>query len=151
MANSFSLRLGREHAVVVSEVEWPMGVERDLGSLPLEFSPKGFLVAILHSEAQAESSMIALRSVGFATEDMRVYTSSQILVDQGRYLETRSLGRRLAGSISDGQADIELYFAYAHEGRAALWIHVPEKHDASRAARYLSDHQVLHFRHVRAD
>jgi hypothetical protein len=44
-------------------------------------------------------------------------------------------------------ASIELYFGYAREGRAALWVHVPDRADADRAVRCLADHQVLHFRY----
>jgi hypothetical protein len=28
-----------------------------------------------------------------------------------------------------------------------LWVHVPEKHDASRPIGYLIDHEVLHYRY----
>lgn len=86
-----------------------------------------------------------MEAAGFASEDLRVYTSRQILDDHERYLQARSMGRRVVAALTDDQATIDLYFGYAHEGRAALWVHVPEKHDASRAIQYLIDHRVLHY------
>jgi hypothetical protein len=59
----------------------------------------------------------------------------------------RTLARRVVGAVTDDPATIELYFGYAREGRAALWVHVPDKADADRAVRCLADHQVLHFRY----
>jgi hypothetical protein len=50
-------------------------------------------------------------------------------------------------ALTDDQAAIELYFGHAREGGAALWVHVADKRDASRAIRYLADHPVLHFRY----
>jgi hypothetical protein len=131
----------------MSAVAWPMSLDRDLSSLPLRFSPKGFLVAILPDGAAGEVACADLEAAGIAKEDLRVYTSSQILADRDRYIETRSLARVVDGGLSVDQSNIELYFRYAREGRMALWIHVPEADDASRAARYLANHQVLHFRH----
>jgi hypothetical protein len=55
------------------------------------------------------------------------------------------------GGFTDDPATIELYFGYAGEGRAALWVHVPDDADADRAVRGLADHQVLHFRHYGHD
>jgi hypothetical protein len=59
----------------------------------------------------------------------------------------RRLARRVAGAVTYDPATNERYFGYAREGRAALWVHVPEDADARRAVRGLADHKVLHFRH----
>jgi hypothetical protein len=134
----------------VSEVVWPMGMG-NLSSRPLVFSPKGFLVAIFQNGAAGEVARADLEAAGIAREDLRTYTSSQILEDHDRYLETRSVAHRITGGLTEDQSDIELYFGYAREGRTALWIHVPDSLDASRAARYLANHQVLHFRHLDDD
>jgi hypothetical protein len=84
---------------------------------------------------------------GFAETDLRVYTSQQILDDHERFLAQRTLARRVVGAVTDDPATIKLYFGYARQGRAALWVHVPDDADAERAVRLLADHQVLHFRH----
>lgn len=128
-----------------------MGMDRDLSARPLVFNPKGFLVAILDDDASCERARATLVDVGFATEELRVYTSSQILGDHELYLAARSKARRVVGALTDDQATIDLYFGYAGEGRGALWIRAPEKHDASRAMRYLMDHQVLHYHYFGSD
>ncbi len=135
----------------MSEVIWPMGMDRDLSSRPLVFNPKGFLVAILEDDDACERSRAALVSGGFASEDLRVYTSKQILEDHELYLRARSTARRVVGALTDDQRTIELYFGYAREGRGALWIHAPEEHDVSRAVRKLVDHNVLHYHYFGND
>jgi hypothetical protein len=135
----------------MTEVVWPMGMDRDLSTRPLVFNPNGFLVAILDDDAACERARAALLQFGFAAEAMRVYTSSQILDDHEVYLAARSSIRRVVGALTDDQATIELYFGYAREGRAALWVHAPDDHEASRAMRYLVDHDVLHYRYFGRD
>jgi hypothetical protein len=128
-----------------------MGMDRDLSSRPLVFNPEGFLVAMLQSDQACERARVALVDAGFGSENVRVYTSHQILEDHELYLAARSTARRVVGALTDDQETIELYFGYAREGRRALWVHVPEKHDASRALRYLMDHPVLHYRYFGRD
>jgi hypothetical protein len=133
-----------------NQVAWPMGMsdqDPSLGARPLAFNPQGFLVAILNDPDQAEQAKAALVDAGFAETDLRVYTSQQILDDHERFLAQRTLARRVVGAVTDDPATIKLYFGYARQGRAALWVHVPDDADAERAVRLLADHQVLHFRH----
>jgi hypothetical protein len=118
-----------------------------LGTRPLAFNPQGFLVAILQDADHAEQAKAALTEAGFADTDLRVYTSQQILDDHERFLAQRTVARRVVGGLTDDPDTIKLYFGYAREGRAALWVHVPDDADADRAVRVLADHQVLHFRH----
>ncbi len=136
--------------MTANHVAWPMGMsdqDPSLGARPLAFNPQGFLVAILQDADHAELAKAALRDEGFADGDLRVYTSQQILEDHERFLAQRTLARRVVGAVTDDPATIELYFGYARDGRAALWVHVPDKADADRAVRCLADHQVLHFRY----
>ena len=129
---------------------WPTGMsDQDPGARdrPLVFSPQGFLVAILEDADQAEQARAALVDAGFADRDLRVYTSQQMLGSWERFQAERSLGQRVAGAVTDDPATIEAYFGNARQGRAALWVHVPEDADAKRAVRVLADHPVLHIRH----
>jgi hypothetical protein len=137
-----------------NEVAWPTGMsDQDPAARerPLVFNPQGFLVAILEDADQAEQARAALAAAGFAENDLRVYTSQQILDSWERFQAERSLAQRVAGAITDDPDTIELYFGYARAGRTALWVHVPDDDDADRAVRGLADHQVLHFRHYGHD
>jgi hypothetical protein len=118
---------------------------------PLVFNPQGFLVAILEDADQAEQAKATLVKAGFAERDLRVYTSQQILGSWERFLAERSLAQRVVGAVTDDPDTRQLYFGYAREGRAALWVHVPEEANAKRAIRGLADHQVLHIRHYGHD
>ena len=112
-----------------------------------DVKPQGFLVLILEDVAEADLAKAALQAAGFAEGDLRVYSGEQILADQDRYLAQRSLAQRVVGALTDDRGTIELYFGYAREGRAALWVRVPDRADADRALRYLADQQVLHLRY----
>ena len=136
--------------MTANEVAWPTGMsDQDPAARdrPLVFNPQGFLVAILDDADQAEQAKATLADAGFAETDLRVYTSQQILDSWERFQAERSLAQRVAGAITDDPDTIELYFGYAREGRAALWVRVPDKANADRVVRGLADHQVLHFRH----
>ena len=136
-----------------NEVVWPTGMSDDPSARerPLFFNPQGFLVAILEDAGQAEQAKATLAEAGFAETNLRVYTSSQILDTWERFQAERSLAQRVAGAVTDDPDTIEQYFGYARQGRAALWVHVPDDGDAKRAVRALADHQVLHFRHYGHD
>jgi hypothetical protein len=131
------------------EVAWPMGLgdhDPSLADRPLAFNPKGFLVAILEDD-HAEQARAALQAAGFADRDLRVYTSQQILDDHQRYLAQRSLARQVVTAVTVDPDGLKRYLDRAREGRAALWVHVPDDADAKRAVRLLADHPVLHLRH----
>jgi hypothetical protein len=87
-----------------------------------------------------------LAEAGFADRDLRVYTSQEVLDGWERFQAERSLAQRVAGAVTDDPDTIELYFGYARQGHAALWVHVPDEADAKKAIRGLADHQVLHIR-----
>jgi hypothetical protein len=106
---------------------------------------------MLEDADHAERARASLAEARFADRDLRVYTSQQILDSWERFQAERSLAQRVVGAVTDDPDTIELYFGYAREGRAALWVHVPEEADAKRAVRALADHQVLHFRYYGHD
>jgi hypothetical protein len=136
------------------EVVWPMGMsdhDPSLADRPLAFNPKGFLVAILEDDDHAEQARAALMKAGFADRDLRVYTSQQILADHERYLAQRSLARQVVGAVTVDPDSLQRYLDRAREGRAALWVHVPDDADAKRVARLLADHPVIHLRHYGQD
>jgi hypothetical protein len=136
------------------EVVWPTGMSDQHPTArerPLVFAPEGFLVAILEDADQAEQARASLAEAGFAETNLRVHTSQQILDSWERFQAERSLAQRVAGAVTDDPDTIEQYFGYARQGRAALWVHVPDDADAKRAVRALADHQVLHFRHYGHD
>ncbi len=133
-----------------NKVVWPTGMgDQDPAARdrPLVFNPQGFLVAILDDADHAERARAALAEAGFAETDLRIYTSQQILDSWERFLAEPSVAQRVVGAVTDDPQTIELYFGYAREGRAALWVHVPDDGDANRAVRHLADHHVLHLRH----
>jgi hypothetical protein len=113
-----------------------MGMDRDPSTRPWVFNPEGFLVALLENDDACERARVALVDAGLGSQNVRLYTSRQILVHE-LYLGARSTARRVVGALTDDQETIELYFGHCREGGGALWIHVPEKQDASRAMRYL--------------
>jgi hypothetical protein len=128
-----------------------MGMDRELSDRPMVFDATGFLCVILEDDVACGRARATLEAVGFDPEHLRVYTSEEILGDGEKFLAQRSTVRKLVGALTDDQATVDLYFGYAAEGRGALWVYAPEKHDASRVMRYLTDHPVLHYRYFGSD
>ena len=133
------------------EVNWPHGLEQESSSQPLVFNPKGFLVAILPDAAVAEEARTALETSGLSADDLRVYTCEEILKEHERYLKERGMARTILSRITERESDFEFYAGHASEGHAALWVHVTDRHDASRAIRFLADHGTLHYRYFGHD
>ena len=133
-----------------TDIVWPVGTtdqDPDLSARPMIFRPKGFLVAILPDADEAERAAAALRDAGFDQRALRIFTSEQILDDYSRYTAQPSLPRRVVAVFTDDPETIELYYGLAHDGCFALWVHVSEDDEASRAIRGLAGCATLHIRH----
>ena len=137
-----------------SEVVWPWGMterDPDPASRPWVFNPRGFLLAVLGDEAEAEQAGEALGQVGFSEGERRIYSGAQVLDDRERFLAQQSTTRRLVERVTIDNEVLNLLLDYAHAGRAFLWVHTPGREDANRAIRGLSTHDVLYFRYYGAD
>jgi hypothetical protein len=121
--------------------------DRDPVSRPMVFDPRGFLVAVLTDEEEAERASAALRAAGFADRKLRIFTGRQILDDYARYTAQQSLPRRVVAALTDDQETIDLYFGHARDGRSALWVHVTDDDEADRAIRGLAGCATVHIRH----
>ena len=133
-----------------NDITWPVGTtdqDPDLAARPLVFNPRGFLVTILAGPEEAGQAAAAMRTAGFADQDLRIFTGEQILADHGRYLAQMSLTRRVTAAVTDDRETLDLYHGHARDGRAALWVHVTDDDEANRAIRGLSGCRTLHIRH----
>src|SRR3954465_14364806 len=127
-------------AMADDDVVWPVGTtaqDPDLADRPVFFRPKGFLVAILSDAQEAERAAAALRAAGFADRELRIFTGEQILADYARYTARQNRPRRALAAVADDPETLELYHGHARNGRAALWVHVPDDDKAGRAIRAL--------------
>jgi hypothetical protein len=132
------------------QIVWPVGTtdhDPALADRPLVFQPKGFLVAILADAEEVERATTALRAAGFAARELRAFTPEQILEDYARYVDQKSLPRRVVTTFTDDQETLDLYHGHARDGRSALWVHVADDGEANRAIRGLAGCAVLHIRH----
>jgi hypothetical protein len=131
-----------------NQIVWPMDVsENHFTSGPLIFRPRGFLVAILENADETDRAVVSLRNAGFGQEELRVYTSQQILDDHQRYATRQDTTHRVVRAVTNDPDTVDLYFGHARDGRPALWVHVEDDDAADRAIRHLSDRKALHIRH----
>jgi len=128
-------------------VGWPHETGQDTSAVPLLFNPKGFLVAILPDASTAEDARASLESSGFSASDLRVYSGEEILREHERYLTDRGVTRTIVTRITERESDYERYSQWASDGCAALWVHLTERHDASRAIRHIVDHRPVYYRY----
>lgn len=136
------------------EVVWPWGMteqDPDPASRPWVFRPRGFLVAVLANAGRAEDAAASLRDAGFAEKNLRTYTGQQVLDDRERFLAQQGALRRVVGEVTSDSEAVALFSEYARDGRSFLWVHVGDRHNANRAIRSLSGHEVLHLRYYGHD
>jgi hypothetical protein len=129
------------------ETIWPMGLSGpDAHPRPLIFRPQGYLVSILVDEDEAARARAALIEAGLAEKDVWLYPGKQILVDRDKYLADRSALGTVVGALTDDGPGLDLYLAYARDGRCALWAHIPDENLVPLALRTLANHDCLHTR-----
>jgi hypothetical protein len=136
------------------EVVWPWGMtdrDPDPRSRPWVFNPHGFMVAVLEDADEADRAEAGLREAGFSGSHLRTYPGQQVLEDRERLLEEQGVLRRAVGHWTSDSKAVELFLGYARDGRAFLWVYVPEREDAKRAVRALSTRNVLYIRHYGDD
>jgi hypothetical protein len=119
----------------------------DVTDGPWRFRPDGYLVAILHDDAEADRASDALVSGGFASENIKTYTAAETLANHERYAGNRTRGERIVGAVLDDDESRALYLSYARDGRAALWLRIPDTADVPKALKILAVDGYVHTRH----
>lgn len=127
----------------MSEGAFPMDVTEERW----RFRPQGHLVAILVDAAEAGPATTALIGAGFAAGDVKTYAPEEIVANRERYEEQRTRTDRVVRALVDDAESRDAYLAYALEGRAALWLRVPDETQVPKALRALADVRCLHARH----
>lgn len=126
------------------EDRWPFGAsDGGPADRPLVVEMEGVLVAILQSDAAGAHAMASLAALGFDDGRLRLYTSAQILVYEEEFRSDRTLTGRLIGGFVDEGDTMAQYVEFGREGRAAVWVLVPQREDANKVVRCLSDEQTL--------
>lgn len=116
-----------------------------LGNAWGHYYPKGWVVAVIHERAEAERAAEALRTAGFADEDVRLFSGREVLELDRAFDEQRSIGQRLGGLLSSDEAAAQQeYLDEARRGRHFVLVHAsgPE-----RAGAILASHEAHAMRH----
>ena len=127
---------------------WPMDIEQLLAPV---FRAEGYFVVILADTGEGQETAAALEEAGVSRNDLKLYTSDDILVIHEQYLERRSTVAKIVGAMMDDDAGRDLYLGYAEEGRSALWARLPDKTDVPKVLRLLADRDYLHARYYGED
>lgn len=127
---------------------WPMDIEQLLSPV---FRAEGFFVVILADTGEGQGTAATLEEAGVSRNDLKLYTSDDILGIHEQYLERRSTVAKVVGAMMDDDAGRDLYLGYAEEGRSALWARLPDKTDVPKVLRVLADRDYLHARYYGED
>lgn len=119
----------------------------DPASRPWVFKPQGFLVAVIQDADEAARAGAALTEVGFAEDERRLFTGEQVVDERQRFVARQSATRQLVEKLTIDSKAVDLFMDYARAGRCFLWVRVPNREDANRAIRGLSQCRVLLFRY----
>lgn len=127
---------------------WPMDIEQLLSPV---FRAEGYFVVILPDKREGEDAATALEEAGVSRNDLKLYTSNDILHIHDQYVERRSVAAKIAGVFLDDDEGRDVYLGYAEEGRSALWARLPDKAEVSKVLRVLADRDYLHARYYGED
>ena len=117
---------------------WPM--ERPAGLRPWVLVATGYLGVLFKDRAQALRAQRSLVEQGVPEQDIRLYTSEQLLGTEARLKAERS---SLAQVIATVTADHELrrrYLDTVAAGGAGLWLYAPTRSQANRLIQLLAGH-----------
>jgi hypothetical protein len=127
---------------------WPMDIEQLLSPV---FRAEGFFVVILADTGEGQETAAALEEAGVSRNDLKLYTSDDILGIHEQYVERRSTVAKVVGAMMDDDAGRDLYLGYAEKGRSALWARLPDKTVVPKVLRVLADRDYLHARYYGED
>jgi hypothetical protein len=123
---------------------WPFGAtDGGPDSRPLVVDLENVLIAILANDDAGEAAEQALHAVGHSDENVRRYTSEQILAYDEAFRSGRGLKERVVGALVDDGDSMDRYVQYAREGCSALWILTRDRDDANRLIRHLADDEIV--------
>ena len=125
--------------------KWPFApTDGGPASRPLVVDLDNVLIILVASDAAAERAADTLREVGFTDDNLRRYTSEQILAYDEAFRSARGLKGRVVGALVDDADSMAQYVAYARDGAAALWIRVDDRDQANRLIRHLADAEIMY-------
>jgi hypothetical protein len=127
---------------------WPMDIEQLLSPV---FRAEGFFVVILPDTGEGQETAAALEEAGMSGNDLKLYSSDDIMRIHEQYVERRSVVAKVVGAMMDDDAGRDLYLGYAKEGRSALWARLPDKTGIPKVLRVLADRDYLHARYYGED
>jgi hypothetical protein len=106
---------------------------------------------MFESDQACERARVALVDAGFGSENLRVYTSHQILEDHEVFSGALNSSTGCWDTHRRSGDDRATTLGMPVKVEEPCGVHVPEQHDATRAMRCLMDHQVLQYRYYGRD
>ena len=123
---------------------WPFGAtDGGPGSRPMVVNLENVLIVILAGDDAGAQADEALRAMGYTDENLRRYTSEQIVTYDEAFRSGRGLKEKVVGALVDDGDSMDRYVEYAREGCSALWILTVDRDDANRLIRRLADYEIV--------
>ena len=125
--------------------KWPFApTDGGPGSRPLLVDLDNVLIVLVATDEAAERAAGTLRGLGFTDDNLRLYSSEQILAYDEAFRSARGLTGRVVGALVDDSDSMAEYVTYARNGAAALWIRVADRDEANRLIRHLADAEIVY-------
>ena len=127
--------------------DWPFE-RRARGTLrPWFFAAVGYVAVLFGEEDEARQAVRGLAEHGIAPEEMRLYTSEDVLVIVARLNEERSALAKAVAALTADPGHKQRYLDNAKAGGAALWLLAPTEDRANRLFRILADYNYRSLRY----
>ena len=133
------------------EDKWPFEIVEEQRLRPWFFSTSGYIFALFPEPEGARRARDGLHKNGVKLEEMRLYSSDEILsIESMRDAARSPVAKAVAAVTADPDAK-ERYLGTARQGGAALWLFAPTEVAASRLVRLLADHRYSYLRYYGED
>jgi hypothetical protein len=129
-----------------SKHPWPPEQSPHGSIKPWFFSATGFLFALFPDGEEAKRAETSLVEQGVSQDDLRLYTSKEVLSMAAERAKGSSVARAIFTITADPNAR-ELYLETAKSGGAVLWAFAPEKQAANRLLRMLANYDYRFVRY----
>jgi hypothetical protein len=131
--------------------DWPFEQSAGGGLRPWYLTATGYLMVLFSDLREAERARSGLVEAKVSEQDLRLYTSEEILGILARLQKERSILARAVAALAADASVRQRFMDNARTGGAALWLIAPTRDRANQLVSLLADYGYSSLRYYGED
>jgi hypothetical protein len=131
--------------------DWPFEQSAEGSLRPWYLTATGYLVVLFSDPGEAERARRGLVDGKVADQDLRLYSSEEILGIVARLQKERSIVARAVAALAADASARQRFMDNAQTGGAALWLVAPTRDRADQLVSVLADYGYSSLRYYGED